>query len=179
MGVPTLTTTYIIPAKAGQFYLAWILASLLGNVSVAVANSVLALSLGSDKPALRLAKILLGLLFVLGVGGLIGSIGLPGFLTFITGQYLDVPEIFKILSIGQLFFGVSVVSLAAFRSLMLKRQLVAILVGWPFVVISGVVVGLVLGGSEGGAFGFTIGNLLASVPIGVLTFWSVYHIKIT
>lgn len=176
-GVPMIVTTIITPITAGVFYMAWVLAGLFGSVSVSVANSILAISLGQRDMSRRLIKILIAQTIVLFTGGLLISFLLPPILSIFNQHYSDLSELFRALAVGQLFFGVSVVVLAAYRSIILNRSLVSILILWPVVILLCVYVGLLKGNIEGGIIGFIAGNIIISIPICLLSFRTVINIE--
>jgi len=170
MGVPALVTSLSLPATAGEFYLAWILAGLLGSIAIAIANSVLALSIGQNQPARRLTRILFSLAGIMLLGSLFISILLPSVVVRLDQHYREIPALFRMLSAGNIFFGITLVLLAAYRTFTIHRQLVLILVAWPLVIAVSVLLGLLTGDIEAGAMGFVISAGFTAVPICILTY---------
>jgi hypothetical protein len=169
-GVPALVTSLAAPERAGAFFVAWTMSGLLSGLSVAVANSVIAVSLEARGATRRLASVLAGMLSALCAGGMLIAFALPQVLALVNPRYGQLAEQIQPLVAGQICFGVAIVSLAAYRALALDRYLIGMLIAWPLVVLSGVLAGLYEGGVARGATGFLVGNLIAALPICLLAF---------
>ena len=168
-GVPTLITSLVDSQQAGQFYMAWTMAGLLGSLSVAVANSVLALTIKSDSIAKWLVHLLSGLAAALVALGAVAAVVLPHLLSFLDQDYAGALKFFPVLVLGQVFFGTSIVALAAYRSLAPQRQVMVLLVGWPLIVVILILFGLLNSGLIGGMVGFVVGNVATTTLVCTIT----------
>jgi hypothetical protein len=168
-GVPALVTSLAPPERAGAFFLCWTIAGILSGVSVAVANSVLAVALESGDPLRQLARVLVGVLAALCAGGALLTFVLPTLLALLSPRYMVSTDLLAALVAGQIAFGMAIVALAAYRSLARDRYLIGVLVAWPLLVAGGVALGLP-GGVASSAAGFMAGNLVAAIAICPLAF---------
>jgi hypothetical protein len=169
-GVPALVTSVVPPERAGGFFLAWTMAGLLSGLSVAVANSVLAVALESANPMRQLARLLAAVCAALCAGGVLVAFVLPQLLALFSPRYRVMTDQLPMLVAGQVAFGVAIIALAAYRALARDGYLVAILIIWPLLVGGSVMLGLLQGGLDGGAAGFMGGNLVAATAICPLAF---------
>jgi hypothetical protein len=164
-GVPALVTSLAPPERAGGFFLAWTIAGLLSGLSVAVANSVLAVALESGNPFRQLARLLASVFVALCVGGVLVAFVLPDMLALLSPRYQAMTDQLPMLVAGQVAFGVAIVALAAYRALARDGYLIAILLIWPLLVGGSVIGGLLQAGVAGGAAGFMGGSLVAALAI--------------
>jgi hypothetical protein len=164
-GVPALVTSLVPPEHAGGFFLAWTIAGLLSGLSVAVANSVLAVALESSNPFRQLARVLSAVCAALCLGGALVAFVLPDILALFSPRYRSMTDQLPMLVAGQVAFGLAIVALAAYRALVRDGYLISILIIWPLLVGGSVIYGLVQAGVAGGAAGFMGGNLVAAVAI--------------
>src|SRR6266545_1113481 len=169
-GVPALVTSLAPPERAGAFFLAWTMAGILSGLSVAVANSVLAVALEASNPTRQLARLLAAVLAALCAGGVLVAFVLPDLLALLSPRYRAMTDQLPMLVAGQVAFGIAIVALAAYRALVRDGYLIAILIVWPLLVGGGVILGLLEGGVSGGAAGFMGGNLIAVIAICPLAF---------
>ncbi|HJZ46450.1 MAG TPA: hypothetical protein VKE41_04765 [Roseiflexaceae bacterium] len=169
-GVPALVTSLAPPERAGAFFLAWTVAGVLSGISVAVANSVLAVAPDADDPVRQLARVLVVVVAGLCAAGALVAFVLPDLLVLFSPRYRSMTDQLAMLAAGQIAFGGAIVSLAVYRALSRDRYLIAVLVAWPLLVVGGVALGLRESGVDGGATGFMAGNLIAAVAICPLAF---------